>query len=188
MQGEFERNIIDHINRWMESSEEMSRITGRLKDEINQTFGSHAARPGAAACRILPTITIFKNNVYCDGMLIPTAKKGRAVELFKAFLRRPNHNFTRDELTEEIYGGAGRLPPTSRLTRALQQNTTKLISRTRVIAEQAVNTDTRKWIEWFCYDAERRLWSFYRITNARLLEIQDHLTRGPEGVENGYQV
>ena len=175
MQSELEKNIIDQINRWMQNSEEMSLLTCRLKDEICQTFGDPGQRPGVPTCRILPAITILKNNVYCDGILIPTAKKGRAIELFKAFLRRPHHSFTREELTTEIYGsrmGSGQTP---RLMRALRNNTTKLISRSRVIAEEAVNSNGRKWIEWFCYDAERRLWSFYRITNARLLEIQNNL-------------
>ena len=175
MHLDFEQNLIHQLNQWMKNSQEMTLLTHRLKDEVCQTFDTENLLTESPTCRILPVITVFKNDVYCDGIRIPTAKKGRAIELFKAFLRNPNHSFTREELTNEIYGAPQGQARTARLDKALKHNTTKLISRTRIIAEQAVNTESRKWIEWFCYDAERGLWSFFRITNARLLEIQKNL-------------
>ena len=175
MDSDPNQNIIDKIHLWASCADKMSLQTTRLKEEICRTFHGTSQTPGAFMCKILPSITIFRNNVYCDGMMIPLAGKGRAIELFKAFLRRPLHAFTREELVEEIYGLNTDDPCSQRLTLAMAQNTIKLISRTRVVAERAVNAGSTKWIEWFAYDAERHLWSFYRLTNAYLLAKQNSI-------------
>ena len=178
-QTDSDHGIADKVDQWMRCADRMSSQTARLKEEICRTFGDGGETTGVLMCKILPAITLFKNTVYCDSILIPLAGKGRALELFKAFLRRPLHAFSREELMMEIYGRNGGNGRSLRLTLAMAQSTIKLISRTRVIAEKAVNTGSVKWIEWFSYDAECHRWSFYRLTNAYLLAKQNSIMGSP---------
>ena len=175
MEADLDKNIIEKINNWVCCAEKMSLHTEKLRNEICRTFSGTNAMPGTFMCKILPTINLYRNNITCDGITIPLAGKGRAIELFKAFIRRPMHSFTREELIAEIYGKKTWAPRTHRMDLALTQNAIKLISRTRALAENTLNTGQTKWIEWFCYDVERRAWSFYRLTNAYLMEKQNTL-------------
>ena len=171
-----EGSIFDQINLWMESAEEMTAITSHLQGEVS--FALSKARGGwsPGAARILPSIHLGHGAVICNGVAIRFGRMKTPLKLFRVFLRRPFHAYTREELVERIYGADAPKLRTDRLTRALQQNLIKLISRTRLIAESSVNSGPVKWIEWFPYDPERNHWSFYRLTNAYLLERQDGLT------------
>ena len=175
MNVRWEGNIFDQINMWMERADEMALMTHNLKSEISYAYGKSPAADAPGVCQILPLITIYKNNVYCNGVAIPLARMKTPLSLFRVFLRRPFKAFTRDQLLEKIYGDESPKLRTDRLTLAMHHNLIKLISRTRLIAEAAVNTGPVKWIEWFPYDAENNIWSFYRLTNAYLLEKQAHL-------------
>ena len=172
MDSNLQDNIFDQINVWMERAEEMTMITYNLKNDIYQTLGNVRSASGGRVCKILPSISIHSSNVYCNGIIIPIARMTTPLSLFRIFLRSPFEAFTREQLVEGVYGHIAPKLRTDRLTGAMNQNIIKLISRTRLIAEEAVNVGPAKWIEWFPYDADRNLWSFYRLTNAYLFEKQ----------------
>ena len=180
MDTRFEGNIIDRISTWVQKAEEMSQITHKFKNEIAHTFEHVRGASGAKVCRILPAITVYRNNVYCNGILIPTSRMRTPVELFKVFLQDPLKSYTRDELVQGLLGLTDPHLRCEELARAFSRNITKLISRTRLIAEEAVNPGSIKWIEWFPFDTERHLWSFYRLTNAYLLDKQNNLMGGTQ--------
>ena len=177
MDTRFEGNIFDRITTWVQRAEEMSLITHKLRGDISHTFAQVRDSRGIGLCRILPTINIHRENVYCNEILIPTARMRAPMELFKTFLKDPLKAFSREELIQGILEQTEPSLRNDLLSEALGRNISKLISRTRLIAEEAVNTGSTKWIEWFPFDSERRLWSFYRLTSHYLMEKQGDLMR-----------
>ena len=173
-----EGNIFDQINMWVQRADQMTAMVGQFQNEIG--FQRSSSRPGVSShvLQILPTIVWVKHSVMCDGVPIPLGRMQTPRKLFRVFLRRPFAAFTREELVERIYGRYAPKLRTDRLNQAMNKNLIKLISRTRLIAETALNTGPVKWIEWFPHDPETNLWSFYRLTSTYLLDMQIRLDLG----------
>ena len=175
MDTRFEGSIFERISSWVQKADEMSQITRNLKSEIAHTFEHVRDGRAAKVLRILPAISVYRNNVYCNGILIPTARMRTPVELFKVFLQDPLASFTREQLVSGILNQMDSPERSEETARGLTRNLTKMISRARLVAEESVNPGRIKWIEWFPFDTERHLWSFYRLTNAYLWDKQNSL-------------
>jgi hypothetical protein len=168
MEMKVDGDLIQKMGKWVDGVESVLQLSQDLRRDMQLVFEPNLDRIRLYGLKILPTIEIKSDQVYCNGVLIPLARRRLAFCLFRIFLDNKEVMFSREQLVDAVYAALPRENRTQRLALALNQNIIKLISRTRMIADAAVNTHDNKWIEWFCYNSETRLWTFFRLTNSYL--------------------
>lgn len=133
--------------------------------------------------RVTPSIKIDQSNLICNSTTISLGPhNNKSLKLFKFFLNYPGTGHSLNELIENIYQISLSEKKTPRYTRALEHNMVKLISRTRHVANRAVNSSKSPWIRWFWHNKTLDKFYLYSLTNRYLVDRQNqilqHLSRG----------
>lgn len=129
---------------------------------------------------ILPRITIANKNLSCNGVDLDLHRKPLTLKLFQIFLSDHSDHWERDQLVKALYSHINWDSSSRRMKTTMRQNTVKLISRSRLLAEQTFNAAGLNWLEWFNYNAEAGTWSLYRIKNRYLVEKERLLGLDPQ--------
>jgi hypothetical protein len=132
---------------------------------------------------ILPQISFRGTKVFCNGEMADLARRPLCLRLFRAFAASANRTLSKRQLIDFIYEELAPFEKSRRYLESVNQNLTKLISRSRVIAEKKFfNNECTNWIEWFVYDPDIQRWHFYMLKNSYLKkkeqQIQEEITNG----------
>lgn len=125
---------------------------------------------------VVPRIDLIGDTLSCEGKSLYLGRKPLTRKLFEVFIRSPNTMYSRDRLVQMIYCESPLAIRSERYRTALGQNIVKLVSRARFLADKTFN-EQEKWIDWFCYDAEKAQWSFYQPTRSYLQAKEALFTR-----------
>jgi hypothetical protein len=89
--------------------------------------------------------------------------------VFEILMREPANSIDRWELVEKIYGPVSK--KSDRLAKSVTQNTVKLISRCRRLAESAFGTQIGQMrIRWFPFDEQ---WQGYKLYEAFFVPVAE---------------
>lgn len=130
---------------------------------------SHAALKNFP--NFLPVMEFRADQFYCADTCIDVADKPLTRGLFLAFLRHRHQPMSRAALVKHVYRDCFAQAQSDRFMFSLSQNLIKLISRARILADEATNKDER-WIDWFPYEPISQTWSLYRLTNDYIARCQ----------------
>jgi len=119
---------------------------------------------------VLPNFRIRGSSVLCNARRLDLSKRPMTMRLVTAFVKKGQ--LTRNELIDLVYAPFYPQDKSERFRDILGQNITKLVSRARLLAEAAFNTRPQAWIEFFVYDSIRECWSFYRLNNDYIFEME----------------
>lgn len=154
--------------------EEMQRraeLFSYIAELVRTQDGEESAPPEPAPdirLTLLPKIQVMGQGVVCNGARLDLTRRPLSLKLFKVFCEKEDMELTREEVVQGIYDLKDRSQVSERFVDSLMTNSVKLISRTRIVASACFNRGAGKGIDWFAYDAERRVWCLYRLKSEYL--------------------
>lgn len=166
----------------------LSEKTSKVASLVHRLWrNEHSRTRTEASFSLLPSIRFVDNDVYCNGMIIPTEKKNLTQELFRIFIDSGKKSLSRDEMMNIIYESNSEFSHSMRYYESASHNMVKLISRARSLANSYTNVHGYRWIDWFCYCPERQEWTFFNLTyqyikdkEVQLAEYLDHIMSKPK--------
>lgn len=120
----------------------------------------------------LPHIELKGHTLFCNHVALDLDRKPQMIKLFKMFLDHSDQECDRDDIMMSLHTDVCWENISERRRTNLHQNTVKLISRARELAEGAFHPHDLAWIEWFSYDINTAKWSLYRIRTNHLRKIE----------------
>ncbi len=148
-----------------------------LADEVKSSFRLTLPHHHQSQL-LLPHIELKGHTLFCNHVALDLSRKPQMIKLFKLFLEHSDQERDRDGITMSLHADVCWKSISERRRTNLHQNTIKLISRARELAEDAFYPHDLAWIEWFSYDITKAKWSLYRIRTDHLRKIEQQFAGG----------